>query len=84
KKIKELEELSENYYTDIPMDACNQYVTLLNLRDHAQINGMVVTEQIYVHSKLTIVDDRYVLIGSANINDRSLDGDTPVTGIRFS
>ncbi|HDI3021501.1 TPA: hypothetical protein PL523_001983 [Cronobacter turicensis] len=57
------------------MDACNQYVTLLNLRDHAQINGMVVTEQIYVHSKLTIVDDRYVLIGSANINDRSLDGD---------
>lgn len=75
KKIKELEELSENYYTDIPMDACNQYVTLLNLRDHAQINGMVVTEQIYVHSKLTIVDDRYVLIGSANINDRSLDGD---------
>ncbi|EOL9069294.1 phospholipase D-like domain-containing protein [Cronobacter turicensis] len=75
KKIKELEGQSENYYTDIPMDACNQYVTLLNLRDHAQINGMVVTEQIYVHSKLTIVDDRYVLIGSANINDRSLDGD---------
>ncbi|WP_158697060.1 phospholipase D-like domain-containing protein [Cronobacter malonaticus] len=28
-----------------------------------------------MHSKLTIVDDRYVLIGSANINDLSLDGD---------
>lgn len=30
---------------------------------------------IYVHSKLMIVDDSFVLIGSANINDRSLLGD---------
>lgn len=30
--------------------------------------------QVYVHSKLMIVDDREVLIGSANINDRSLLG----------
>jgi len=30
--------------------------------------------QIYVHSKLMIVDDRITLIGSANINDRSLLG----------
>eukprot|EP00879_Flechtneria_rotunda_P012466 GHRR01013018.1.p2 GENE.GHRR01013018.1~~GHRR01013018.1.p2 ORF type:complete len:342 (+),score=123.05 GHRR01013018.1:2623-3648(+) len=29
---------------------------------------------IYVHSKLMIVDDEYVVIGSANINQRSLDG----------
>ncbi|WP_277881154.1 phospholipase D-like domain-containing protein [Buttiauxella ferragutiae] len=28
-----------------------------------------------MHSKLMIVDDRYVLVGSANINDRSLLGD---------
>lgn len=34
-----------------------------------------VTEQIYVHSKLMIVDDAKVFIGSANINDRSLLGD---------
>jgi phospholipase D1/2 len=33
------------------------------------------TEIIYVHSKLMIVDDKYVIIGSANINDRSLNGD---------
>lgn len=33
-----------------------------------------VTELIYVHSKLMIVDDEKVLIGSANINDRSLLG----------
>ncbi|KAK9734522.1 hypothetical protein RND81_04G145300 [Saponaria officinalis] len=29
---------------------------------------------VYVHSKLMIVDDRYMLIGSANINQRSMDG----------
>lgn len=29
---------------------------------------------IYVHSKLMIVDDEYVVVGSANINQRSLDG----------
>jgi phosphatidylserine/phosphatidylglycerophosphate/cardiolipin synthase-like enzyme len=30
---------------------------------------------IYVHSKLMIVDDRYVIFGSANLNERSLAGD---------
>ncbi|GFZ08099.1 phospholipase D alpha 4 [Actinidia rufa] len=29
---------------------------------------------IYVHSKLMIVDDTYMLIGSANVNQRSMDG----------
>ncbi|XP_071513505.1 uncharacterized protein [Panulirus ornatus] len=29
---------------------------------------------IYVHSKMAIFDDEYVIIGSANINDRSLSG----------
>ena len=30
---------------------------------------------IYVHSKLLVVDDAYLITGSANINQRSLDGD---------
>ncbi|CAK9165288.1 unnamed protein product [Ilex paraguariensis] len=29
---------------------------------------------VYVHSKLMIVDDLYMLIGSANVNQRSMDG----------
>eukprot|EP00669_Euglena_mutabilis_P006084 TRINITY_DN1814_c0_g1_i1.p1 TRINITY_DN1814_c0_g1~~TRINITY_DN1814_c0_g1_i1.p1 ORF type:complete len:162 (+),score=51.88 TRINITY_DN1814_c0_g1_i1:150-635(+) len=29
---------------------------------------------IYVHSKMAIFDDEYVIIGSANINQRSMDG----------
>lgn len=34
-----------------------------------------VTELIYVHSKMMIVDDDTVIIGSANINDRSMLGE---------
>lgn len=33
-----------------------------------------MTEIIYIHSKMMIVDDKYALIGSANINDRSMLG----------
>jgi hypothetical protein len=33
-------------------------------------------EQIYVHGKLMIVDDRIIICGSANINDRSMLGST--------
>ena len=29
---------------------------------------------IYVHSKMMIVDDVYIIIGSANINERSMSG----------
>lgn len=39
-----------------------------------EIGRFVVTEQIYIHSKLLIVDDAVAIIGSANINDRSLTG----------
>jgi phospholipase D1/2 len=31
--------------------------------------------QVYVHSKMLIVDDVYAIVGSANINERSLAGD---------
>ena len=31
-------------------------------------------QMIYVHSKMMIVDDAYIIVGSANINERSLSG----------
>ncbi|KAK2462177.1 hypothetical protein APHAL10511_005809 [Amanita phalloides] len=34
-----------------------------------------VTELLYIHTKLMIVDDRRVIMGSANLNDRSQRGD---------
>ncbi|KAI0338808.1 phospholipase D/nuclease [Trametopsis cervina] len=37
--------------------------------------GCYVSELLYIHSKVMIVDDRRVIMGSANINDRSQKGD---------
>ncbi|OAA45680.1 Phospholipase D [Metarhizium rileyi] len=37
-------------------------------------NDALVTEQLYIHAKAIIVDDRVALIGSANINERSMLG----------
>ncbi|KAL8855467.1 MAG: hypothetical protein Q9198_010843, partial [Flavoplaca austrocitrina] len=34
-----------------------------------------VSEELYVHSKVLIADDRVVICGSANLNDRSQNGD---------
>ncbi|RIB19168.1 hypothetical protein C2G38_2182582 [Gigaspora rosea] len=34
-----------------------------------------ITEELYIHSKLLIADDRIVIMGSANLNDRSQNGD---------
>ena len=51
------------------------YIYFFSLRNHGKIKGIPVTELIYIHSKLLIVDDQKVLIGSANINDRSMLGD---------
>jgi phospholipase D1/2 len=56
-------------------DGWKEYLTLLNLRNWETIGGRPVTEQIYVHSKLVIADDRVAVLGSANINDRSQLGD---------
>jgi phospholipase D1/2 len=63
---------------EFPNVDVNQYIVFHALRKSEFLNSpsgpMAVTEQIYVHSKLMIVDDRIALIGSANINDRSMEG----------
>ncbi|GAA6010322.1 hypothetical protein JCM10207_005173 [Rhodosporidiobolus poonsookiae] len=43
--------------------------------DEASERNAYVSEQVYPHTKLLIADDTRVLIGSANINDRSQLGD---------
>jgi phospholipase D1/2 len=52
----------------------SDYITFHSLRNHSTLNETPITELIYVHSKLMIVDDKTVIIGSANINDRSMLG----------
>ncbi|XP_042370528.1 phospholipase D1-like, partial [Plectropomus leopardus] len=50
------------------------YISIAGLRTHADLEGKLVSELIYVHSKMLIADDNTVIIGSANINDRSMLG----------
>ncbi|XP_028779524.1 phospholipase D zeta 2 [Neltuma alba] len=52
------------------------YISFYGLRSHGRLSadGPMLTRQVYVHSKLMIVDDRVAIIGSSNINDRSLLG----------
>ena len=51
-----------------------KYIGFYGLRNHALVNNVPKTELLYIHSKLMIIDDTKVLIGSANINDRSMLG----------
>jgi hypothetical protein len=50
------------------------YISVLGLRTWAVLDDVIVTEQVYVHSKLVLVDDVSMVIGSPNLNDRSLLG----------
>jgi len=63
----------QNDYGDIKAE---DYFSFYSVRNYAQMpDGTFATAQIYVHTKIMIVDDRYTIIGSANINDRSFLGD---------
>ncbi|CAB3404351.1 unnamed protein product [Caenorhabditis bovis] len=48
-----------------------KYLHIGSLRTYDRLGQKLVTELIYIHCKLLIVDDETVIIGSANINDRS-------------
>jgi len=52
------------------------YIQFFSLRKWGRIgpNRKLVTEQLYIHGKTMIVDDRVAIIGSANINERSQRG----------
>ncbi|XP_075516294.1 phospholipase D zeta 1-like isoform X1 [Primulina tabacum] len=54
----------------------HDYISFYGLRAYGRLyeGGPVSSSQVYVHSKIMIIDDRITLIGSANINDRSLLG----------
>ncbi|XWS53571.1 hypothetical protein CRYUN_Cryun10bG0012800 [Craigia yunnanensis] len=54
----------------------HDYISFYGLRAFGELFdcGPVATSPVYVHSKIMIIDDSAALIGSANINDRSLLG----------
>jgi phospholipase D1/2 len=52
------------------------YVTISCLRNWGKFkSGDYSNEMVYIHSKLMIVDDTIVFCSSANVNDRSMQGD---------
>ncbi|TYZ59758.1 hypothetical protein PybrP1_007641 [[Pythium] brassicae (nom. inval.)] len=52
-----------------------EYIAFYGLRNHSTHGDEPKTEEVYVHSKVMIVDDKSCIIGSANINERSMTGD---------
>ncbi|KAH0477096.1 MAG: uncharacterized protein KVP18_000169 [Porospora cf. gigantea A] len=62
----------ENSRADAKIKMTEKLRSILRTRRH----------QIYIHSKLLIVDDEYLLLGSANINERSMNGkrDSEIAG----
>lgn len=52
------------------------YISFYSLRSWGKIGPtkQLVTEQLYIHAKCMIADDRIAIIGSANINERSMLG----------
>jgi phospholipase D1/2 len=52
------------------------YIQFFSLRTWGKIGPQkqLVTEQLYIHAKCMVVDDRAAIIGSANINERSMLG----------
>lgn len=53
-----------------------EYIQFYSLRSWGKIGPTkaIVTEQLYIHAKIMVVDDRHAIIGSANINERSMLG----------
>ncbi|KAK4425907.1 Phospholipase D zeta 1 [Sesamum alatum] len=61
---------------DLVGSRVHDYISFYGLRAYGRLfdGGPVATSQVYVHSKIMIIDDHTTLMGSANVNDRSLLG----------
>jgi phosphatidylserine/phosphatidylglycerophosphate/cardiolipin synthase-like enzyme len=59
---------------EFPDDDLEEYIFFFSLRSWARLPAGYSSEMTYVHTKMLIVDDKTVVVGSANINDRSLLG----------
>ena len=53
----------------------DKYISIASFHKWEQKDNELYHSPIYVHSKLMIVDDEKCIIGSANINDRSMLGE---------
>ncbi|KAG6973427.1 hypothetical protein JG688_00003524 [Phytophthora aleatoria] len=66
----------QRLYQELEDDDPFKYIAFYGLRNHSvREDAQARTEEVYIHSKVMIVDDRSCIIGSANINERSMCGD---------
>jgi len=72
---KGLTSMIEKFKRIVPNVDPYQYISFFCLQNYGVLNNQFVHDQIYVHDKMLICDDRVLIIGSANINDRSMIGD---------
>lgn len=63
------------YDVGIPEQTAKAMISFHALRKADFLHGKLVSSQVYVHSKVIIADDKLCIIGSANLNKRSLNGD---------
>eukprot|EP01062_Namystynia_karyoxenos_P073395 TRINITY_DN7019_c1_g1_i1.p1 TRINITY_DN7019_c1_g1~~TRINITY_DN7019_c1_g1_i1.p1 ORF type:complete len:945 (+),score=273.20 TRINITY_DN7019_c1_g1_i1:117-2951(+) len=57
-------------------DEAKKYILVTSLRNWGKnASERLCTSTIYVHTKLLLVDDARLIVGSANVNDRSMVGD---------
>lgn len=60
---------------EFPQVDLNDYLCFLMARTYQFTQNLLQSDQVFIHSKVMIVDDRSAIVSSANINDRSLLGD---------
>jgi len=62
-----------------------EYINFYSLRNCELSSGGIVTESIYVHAKI-LISDEICIVGSANLNDRSMNGakDSEIGAVVYS
>ena len=55
-----------DHSSEFPDIDLEDYISFFFLRQYGFLNGKPVTEKVFTHSKLMIVDDRIALVSSAN------------------
>ncbi|KZT40944.1 phospholipase D/nuclease [Sistotremastrum suecicum HHB10207 ss-3] len=74
KAIRGDESVSDSVAQHMMRDATD-LLSEIWLGDEQEEKDAYVSEELYIHSKVMIIDDRRVIMGSANLNDRSQRGD---------